>query len=148
MLIGKAGQRRRFFLTGVLYVQMSWRSRRRGDENMICRHRRHTCANLCHSNTGRTRIHPELLSVRQKSNISSRISSGSELIVNECRRLLPNSPHTTQLSTRCTGEMGKPYDVPAADNFPHAPRKLSGNSLIPNPLKGLCVSVRVASETE
>jgi hypothetical protein len=102
MLIGNAGQRRRFFLTGVLYVQMSWRSRRRGDENMICRHRRHTCANLCHSNTGRMRTHPVLLSVRQKSNISSKSSSGSELIVNGCLRLLP-MPHTSQHVARPNG---------------------------------------------
>jgi hypothetical protein len=47
--IGMTGQIPRFFLTGVPSLQRSWRLRRHGDANMICRHLRHTCASKCHS---------------------------------------------------------------------------------------------------
>src|SRR6266702_4114180 len=45
MMIGKAGQQHRSFLTGVPYVQRSCRSRRSRDANMICRHLRQTYTN-------------------------------------------------------------------------------------------------------
>ena len=48
MEIGKDGQIFRRFLVGVLAVQETRKSRRRGDAKMMCRHLRLTCASLCH----------------------------------------------------------------------------------------------------
>jgi hypothetical protein len=48
MEIGKDGQIFRRFLVGVLAVQETRKSRRRGDAKMMCRHLRDTCAKFCH----------------------------------------------------------------------------------------------------
>src|SRR6266702_7699422 len=76
-MIGKAGQQLRYFLTGVPYVQRSWMWRRSGDANMICRHRWHTCTSLSHLHGGNW----DSKMILWKSNISSKMSSGSMSIV-------------------------------------------------------------------
>ena len=45
--IGKSGQASSVFLTGVLRVHQSRRSRRRGDPKTTFRHFRHTCTSAC-----------------------------------------------------------------------------------------------------
>ena len=47
-MIGKGGQIFSDLPVGVLPVQTSRRSRRRGDPNTTCRHRRHTCVSVFH----------------------------------------------------------------------------------------------------
>src|ERR1700761_4725468 len=102
-MIGKVGQIPRLFLTGVPYVQEIRRLRRSGDANVICRHLRHTCTSTCHFH-----MLWKISSLsRQKSNISSKTSSGSTLIVVVWRQALP-MPH--KLSTRLSGH-GKQEEV-------------------------------------
>jgi len=48
ILIGKGGQISSNVLVGVLAVQTTRRSRRRGDSKTMCRHLRHTCVNVSH----------------------------------------------------------------------------------------------------
>jgi hypothetical protein len=72
---GKAGQMSSVYLAGVLGVQTSRRSRRRGDPKTRLLHLRHTCTSVCHSISVLT-----LDEFVWKSKISSRTSSGSTSI--------------------------------------------------------------------
>ena len=56
MTIGRDGQNPRFFLTGVLCVQRSWRSRRRDDPKTICRQLRQTCTSVSQLHDGGIRV--------------------------------------------------------------------------------------------
>jgi len=91
MTIGNSGQISSMFLTGLVYVQRSCRSRRRGDANTTFLHVRHTCTSVCHQS------YP--WSCGQKSNISKRISSGSVPIVT-CRWNWPMPLEFTNHSKR------------------------------------------------
>ena len=77
MAIGRGGQQSRVFLTGVPYVQKSRRSSRCCEANTIDRHRRHTCTSVCHCHPQEGVEDTNL----QKSNISTRTSSGRRSIV-------------------------------------------------------------------
>ena len=76
MKIGNAGQTSSVSLAGVLAVQTSCRSRRCGDLKTALRHRRWTCTSICHASISFF----ENGASPQKSNISSRTSSGSTSI--------------------------------------------------------------------
>jgi len=47
-MIGNGGQTSSNLALGVMLVQTSCRSRRRGDPKTTCRHRRHTCVSIFH----------------------------------------------------------------------------------------------------
>ena len=59
--------------TGVLAVQRSRSSRRRGDLKITLRHRRQTCTNDCHQSIA---VFESCSSSAQRTNTASRISSG------------------------------------------------------------------------
>src|SRR5712691_2656340 len=58
--IGKGGQISSNLLTGVVLVQRSRKSRRRGDPKTTCRHRRHTCVSGFH-------LHVKLIRLKESS---------------------------------------------------------------------------------
>ena len=114
MVRGKAGQTSSVSLTGVLAVQTSCKSRRRGDPKMRVLQRRHTCTSFCHdsifrfacSSSGRNRFR-NTSTLMQRSNIDSRTSSGSTKIgiawptthnqISSSCKMLPNKRRTSIL---------------------------------------------------
>ena len=114
MVRGKAGQTSSVSLAGVLAVQTSCKSRRRGDPKTRVLQRRHTCTSFCHdsiflfacSSSGRNRFRTTS-TFMQRSNIDSRTSSGSTEIgiawptthdqISSSRKMLPNKRRTSTL---------------------------------------------------
>src|SRR5580693_6402218 len=74
--MGNGGQMSSNFFTGLLFVQKSRRSRRRGEENTTDRHRLHTCTSVRHPSSKAINNLASSWHVKQ-TNISRRTSSGS-----------------------------------------------------------------------
>src|SRR6266850_5716703 len=77
--MGNGGQMSSNFFTGLLCVQKSSRSRRRGEENTTDRHCLHTCTSVCHLSS--KVLVPTSSDRATYANISRKTSSGSLSIV-------------------------------------------------------------------
>ena len=113
MTRGKGGQTSSVSLAGVFSVQRSRRLRRRGDPKPRVRHRLQTCTSDCHACISSFVIS---CSSVQKSNINSRISSGSMFIdvtglhrvesVSSCCKIVPNKRPTVHRFCLVPSESG------------------------------------------
>jgi hypothetical protein len=97
MTMGKGGQTANVSFTGVVSVQKSRRSRRRGDSRTMVRHFRHTCTSVCHACI--EQVSPSLLLLLEPDSHSNRIFLRGQR--RGACRLSPGLHRTSQQQLQC-----------------------------------------------